>query len=46
MGAFKTRRPIGHSQEPDEPEPDASVRTFLFHEDAAAAAKALVGWSA
>lgn len=43
-GVYKTRRPIGHKVEPDGPEPETSVRTFLFREDAALAAKALTGW--
>lgn len=40
----KTRRPIGHRVEPDGPEPDTTVRTFLYREDAAEVAKTLDGW--
>jgi hypothetical protein len=45
-GVCKTRRPIGHKVEPDGPEPETGVRTFLYREDAAEAAKGLVGWDA
>lgn len=38
-GQWRTRRPIGHRDEPDGPEPETSFATFLFREDAAEAAK-------
>lgn len=43
-GVFKQRRPAGHRDEPDGPEPETSIRTFLYREDALADAKDLVGW--
>lgn len=30
----KTRRPIGHRDEPDGPDPETPVATFLYREDA------------
>ena len=43
-GVWKTRRPIGHRDEPDGPEPETPLRTFLYREDAAAVAATLEGW--
>jgi hypothetical protein len=43
-GRTWTRRPIGHKVGPDGPEPVTSVRTFLYREDAAAAADAIDGY--
>jgi len=44
----RTRRPIGHKVEPDGPEPETNARTWLFREDAQAAADELErrGWRA
>lgn len=38
-GVWKTRRPIGHRNEPDGPEPTTDLQTFLYREEAQEAAR-------
>lgn len=45
VSSRKTRRPSGHREEPDGPEPETTVRTFLYREDAQEVADKLGGWS-
>ena len=43
-GSPRTRRPIGHKVEPDGPEPETTVATFLYREDARAAELTITGY--
>ena len=43
-GVWKTRRPVGHRNDPEVADPDTRAMTFLYSEDAWAVAHALDGW--